>query len=123
MPSPKFIPQGQVRRCAIGIVGEAGEDTTETAKGEAGSDRNGEQIAGSLMKADMALHRFNCEQTTEECAHNGLSTNQVGRVVQMLEGELWILDPVQKFRSERASRKSGRQGRPSQRIGDGVSAA
>jgi hypothetical protein len=53
---------GQCCGRAIGVVGEAGEETADASDGDAESERNGVEISGGCAETDVALGEFDGEK-------------------------------------------------------------
>src|SRR5712671_3901989 len=88
---------------AVGVVGETGEEAADAADGDAEGERNGVEIAGGLSNADVALHEFDGDQAEDQSADDGLSTHEVGGVVETVPGKLGVLEPEQKFGAKRSA--------------------
>ncbi len=88
---------------AVGAVGETGEEAADASDGDAEGERNGVEIAGGLADADVALHELDGDQAEDQSADDGLSSHEVGGVVEMAPGELGVLDPEHEFGAKRSA--------------------
>jgi hypothetical protein len=79
---------------AVSVVGEAGEETSDAADSDAESERDGVEVAGGLVESDVAFDQFDGDQASGECADNGFAADQVGGIVQAVQGELRVFEQV-----------------------------
>ncbi len=114
---------GKIARDAVGVVGEAGEETADASDGDAEGERDGVEVAGRGAKSDVALHPFDREQAEDERADDGLASNEVGGIAEVVPGKCGVFEPVQKLRAERGSGDGCRDDRPAERRRDGISEA
>jgi hypothetical protein len=113
----------EIGRSAVGVVGEAGEETSDTADGDAKSEGNGVEIAGGEAESDVVLHEFHREQAEDQGADDGLASEEVGGIVEIEQRLLRVLEPEQEFGAERGSAYGCSDDGPAERRGDGISEA
>ncbi len=114
---------GQICWRAIGVVGESGEEASDASDCDADGERDGVEVPGGGAESDVAFDEFDGEQTSDESADDGFASDEKGRVVQVLQRELRVFEPVKEFGAEgRAGYRGGDRG-PAEGSGDGISEA
>jgi hypothetical protein len=98
---------GEGRWRAVGVIGKAGEEAADAADRDAEGERNGVEIAGRLMNADVALHQFYRDEAEDQRADNGFTSQEEGRIVEVTKRELGIFEPEEELGSECGSGDSG----------------
>jgi hypothetical protein len=114
---------GECRGGAVGVVGEAGEEASDAADGDAEGEGDGVEVAGGGAESDVALGEFDADQAEDECADDGFAADEVGGVVEAVQGELRIFEPEQQFGADGGSGYGGSDNGPAERGGDGVGEA
>jgi len=108
---------------AVGIVGEAGEEATDAADGDAEGEGDGVEIAGGLAESDVALDELDGNQAKDEGADDGFATHEICGVVQVLPGEYRVFQPEEKLGAECCSGDGGCDHGPTDGRGDGIAEA
>ena len=114
---------GEARGRAVGVVGEAGEEASDAADGDAEGERDGVEVSGGFAESDVAFCEFDGDEAEGESADNGFASDEVVRVVEVLPRELGVFEPEQKLGTERASGDCGGCDGPAERSDDGISEA
>ena len=114
---------GEIRGRAVGVVGEAGEETSDAADGDAEGERDGVQVAGGVAQSDVTFGEFDGDESEGEGADDCFASDEVGRIVQTVPGELRVLEPEQEFGADGASGDGGGDDGPAERSCDGVGEA
>jgi hypothetical protein len=112
---------GEIGGSAVGVVGEAGEEASDAADGDAEGERDGVEVAGGLAESDVAFDEFDGDQASGEAADDGFASEEVGGIVEVVQGELRVFQPEQNFGAECASGYGCGDDGPTQGGGDGVS--
>jgi len=108
---------------AVGVVGETGEEAADASDGDAEGEWDGVEVAGGLVDADVALEEFNGDQTEDQGADDGFSSQEVGGVMEILQGELGVFEQVEESWTKSGSGDSGGDHGPADRSGDGIAEA
>jgi hypothetical protein len=66
---------GEIRRRAVGVVGEAGEEASDAADGDAEGEGDGVEVAGRVAQSDVAFGEFDADQAEDECADDGFASD------------------------------------------------
>jgi hypothetical protein len=111
---------GEIRGSAVGVVGEAGEETSDASDGDAEGERDGVKVAGGGAESDVAFGEFDGEESEDEGADDGFASDEVGRIVQAMPGELRVLEPEEEFGADGGSGYGGGDDGPAERSRDGV---
>lgn len=114
---------GEIRRRAVSVVGEAGEEASDASDGDTEGEGDGVEVPGGVAQSDVAFGEFDANQAEDESADNGFAAEEVGGAVQAVRGELRVFEPEQDFGAECASGHCGRYDGPAQRDGEGISEA
>jgi len=114
---------GEAGGRAVGVVGEAGEEASDAADGDAKGERDGVEVTGGVTESDIALDEFDGDQAASEGADDGFASDEGGGVVEVVQSEGGIFEPVEELGAERGSGDGGGEGGPAKRRGDGVSEA
>jgi hypothetical protein len=114
---------GEIGGSAVGVVGEAGEETSDAADGDAEGEGDGVEVAGGGAESDVALGEFDADQAEGEGADDGFAADEVGGVVQAVQGELRVFEPEQEFGADGGSGYGGGDDGPAEWGGDGVGEA
>jgi hypothetical protein len=114
---------GESGRSAVGVVGEAGEKTSDPADGDAEGEGDGVEVASGFADSDVAFREFDGNETEGEGADDGFASDDVVGIVQMLPGELGVFEPEEEFGAECGSGDRGRDDGPAEWGDDGVSEA
>jgi len=83
----------EIRGRAVGVIGEAGEEASDAANGDAEGERNGIEVAGGLAESDVAFSEFDSNQAERERADNGFASDEIGGVVKAMKSESRIFEP------------------------------
>ena len=110
-------------RGAVGVVGEAGEEASDAADGDAEGEWDGVEVAGGGAESDVAFREFDGDEAEGEGADDGFASDEVGRIVEMLPGELGVFEPEEKFGAECRSGDCGGDDGPAEWSDDGISEA
>ncbi len=113
----------KIRGRAIGVVGESGEEAADASDGDAEGERDGVEISGGGAESDVVFREFDGEEASDESADDGLASHEKRRVVQILQRELRVFEPVEELRSECRSGDGGGDRGPAERSDDGISEA
>lgn len=108
---------------AVGVVGESGEEAADTADGDAEGERDGVEVAGGLAETDVALHQFDGDEAEDQRADDGFSSHKVDGIVEILPGELGVLEPEEEFGSESGAGYGGGDDGPTNGNGDRITEA
>jgi hypothetical protein len=114
---------GEIGGGAVGVVGEAGEEASDAADGDAEGEGDGVEVAGGVAQSDVTFGEFDADEAEDESAHDGLAAEEIFGVVQAVRGELGVFEPEQDFCAECASGHGGGDDGPAQRCGQGISEA
>jgi hypothetical protein len=114
---------GEIRGGAVGVVGEAGEETSDASDGDAECERDGVEVAGGGAESDVTFGEFDGDESEGEGADDGFAPDEVDRIVQTVPGELRVLEPEQEFGADGASGDGGGDDSPAERSCDGVGEA
>jgi hypothetical protein len=114
---------GECRGRAVGVVGEAGEEAPDAADGDAEGEGNGVEVAGGGAESDVTFREFDADEAEGESTDDGFASDQVGGVVQAVQGELRIFEPEQEFGADGRSGYGGGDDGPAERGGDWVGEA
>ena len=123
MLSPKLTAQGRVVGSAVGVVGEAGEEASDAADGDAEGQRDGVEVSGGFAETDVAFCKFDGDEAEGEGADDGFASDDVVRIVQMLPGEFGVFEPEEEFGAECGSSDCGGDYRPAEWSDQGISEA
>jgi hypothetical protein len=75
------------------------------------------------MQSDVAFDEFDGDEAEGEGADNGLASSEIIRIVQVMPGELRVLQPEKEFGAERGAGDCGSDHGPAERSADGISKA
>src|SRR5512140_3718368 len=84
---------------AVGVIGEAGQETTDATDSDADDQRENKKVAGGAALADTGFHEFHGEETSDETADNGLASHEERKVTPMLQSFCRILEKEEQFAS------------------------
>ena len=73
-----------------------------------------------MAKSDVALDEFDGDQAEDEGADDGFSSHEIGGIVEVVPGELWVLEPEKEFGAEGGSGYGGGNDGPADGSGDGI---
>ncbi len=108
---------------AVGVVGEAGEETANASDSDAESEWDGVEISGGLVKSDIAFDEFDGEEAEGQSSDDGFTSDEESGVVQVLPSELRIFEPEEDLRAESGSGDGGGDHGPAQWGDEGISKA
>jgi hypothetical protein len=114
---------GEIGGRAVGVVGEAGEEASDASDGDAEGEGDGVEVSGGSAESDVAFGELDTDQTEGEGADDGLASDEVGGVVEAVQGELRVFEPEQEFGADGGSGYGGGDDGPAERGGDGVGEA
>jgi hypothetical protein len=114
---------GEIGRSAVGVVGEAGEEASDAADGDAECEGGGVEIASGSAESDVALEEFYGDEAEGERSDDGFAAKKVCGVVEMLPGDMRVFEPEENFGAERAPGDGSGDDRPTQRSDEGISEA
>lgn len=106
---------GKVGGSAVSIVGEAGEEASDAADGDAEGERDGVEISGGLADADVMLGEFDGDESSRKRSDDGFAAEQVGRIMKVLPSECGIFQQEEKSRSDCGPGDRGCYDRPTKR--------
>jgi hypothetical protein len=84
---------GERGRNAVGVVGEAGEEASDAADGDAESEGDGVKVPGGVAKSDVAFREFDGDEPEGEGPDNSLASDEVVGIVEMMPGESRVFEP------------------------------
>ncbi len=108
---------------AVGVVGESGEEASDASDGDAEGERDGVEISGGGVESDIAFDEFDGEEAADESADDGLASDEEGWIVQVLQRELRVFEPVEELGTESCAGYGGGDHGPAEGSGDGISEA
>jgi hypothetical protein len=114
---------GEIRGRAVGVVGEAGEEASDAADGDAESERDGVEVAGGLVESDVAFDEFDGDEACGERADDGFASDEIGGVVEAVPGEFGVFEQVEKLRAESGAGYGCGNDGPAEGNGDGIAEA
>jgi hypothetical protein len=96
----KIDSPGKIGGRAIGVVGKAGEKTSDAADGDAEGEGDGIEISGGLGNSDGTLDQFDGDQSAGERSDDGFAAEQVGGIMNVVPRERGVFEKKEQFRSE-----------------------
>ncbi len=111
---------GEMSRRAVGVVGEAGEEASDAADGDAEGEGDRVEISGGDAQSDVTFDEFDSEEAEGKGSDDGFASDEVIRVVEVLQGEARIFEPEQKFGAEGRAGDCGGDDGPAERRLNGI---
>ncbi len=84
---------GKACGLAISVIRKAGEETSDTANGDAYRQRDGIEISGGGSESDAAFYDFHEREAEDQRSDDGLAAEKIRGVVKMLKGLLRVFEP------------------------------
>src|SRR5208282_27947 len=111
---------GQRSGRAVGVIGEAGEETADASDGDADAQRDGVEVASALRDAELLFEPLDGNEASDQGADDGFSAHQIDRVAPVGEGHARVFEPVEELAAQGGANGSGSDDRPAEFGGQGI---